>query len=216
MFVDGDLVPQSTSNMPNKHITIKFRFKFKQKSIAEAVSKEKRCISTILQPPFQPGNNIVQMPLQCDSSLFLSGFQLRQLRSTVSQSHHRRYSSKNKRKRCNASRKKKYKKKVYKTNSPGKSSRPGSIPSPSYLNSDKDLCNDNLHTQNKDIFWEETKLVSKIEKIKPTSTYEVLPPPTFVCNSLHGCSSRYARIYIWYLIENIFNINSSVYITYLS
>ena len=127
MFVDGDLVPQSTSNMPNKHITIKFRFKFKQKSIAEAVSKEKRCISTILQPPFQPGNNIVQMPLQCDSSLFLSGFQLRQLRSTVSQSHHRRYSSKNKRKRCNASRKNKYNKNVYKTDSSGKSSMPWSI-----------------------------------------------------------------------------------------
>ena len=199
MFVDGDLVPQSTSNMPNKHITIKFRFKFKQKSIVEAVSKEKRCISTILpfQPYlFQPGNNIVQMLLQCDSSLFLSGFQLRHLRSKVTQSHHRRYSSKNKRKRCNASRKKKYKKKVYKTNSPGKSSRPGSIPSPSYLNSEKALCNDNLHTHNKDIFWEETKLVSKIEKIKPTSTYEVLPPPAFLGNSFQGCSSRYARKYI--------------------
>ena len=196
MFVDGDLVPQSTSKMPNKHITIKFRFKFKQKSSAEAVSKEKRCISTILpfQPYlFQPGNNIVQMLLQCDSSLFLSGFQPRQLRSKVSQNHHRRYSSKNKRKRCNASRKKKCNKKDYKTNSPGKSSMPTSIPSPSYLNSETALCNDNLHTHNKDIFWEETKLVSKIEKIKPTSTYEVLPPPAFVCNSLQGCSSRYAH-----------------------
>ena len=200
MFVDGDLVPQSTSNMPNKHITIKFRFKFKQKSIAEAVSKEKGCISTILpfQPSlFQPGNNIVQMLLQCDSSLFLSGFQLRHLRSKVSQCHHRRYSSKNKRKRCNASRKKKYNKEVYKTHCPGKSSMPISIPSPSYLNSDKDLCNDNLHTQNKDIFWEETKLVSYIKKkIETTSTYEVLPLAAFVGNSFQGCSSRYARIYM--------------------
>lgn len=199
MFVDGDLVPHSTSKMPNKHITIKFRFKFKQKSIVEAVSKEKGCISTILpfQPfLFQPGNNIVQMLLQCDSSLFLSGFHLRQLRSKVSQSHHRRYSSENTRKRCNASGKKKYNKKVYKTNSPGNSSMPTSIPSPSYLNSEKVLCYDNLHTHNKDIFWEETKLFSKIKKIKPTSNYEVLPPPAFVCNSLHGCSSRYARIYI--------------------
>ena len=203
MFVDGDLVPQSTSNMPNKHITIKFRFKFKQKSIAEAVSKEKRCISTILQPPFQPGNNIVQMPLQCDSSLFLSGFQLRQLRSTVSQSHHRRYSSKNKRKRCNASRKNKYNKNVYKTISSGKSSIPHTIPNTSCLNSEKVLCNDNLYTHNKDIVWEETKLVSKIEKIEPTSKYEVLPPPAFVGNSFQGCSSRYARIYMYEMIIKI-------------
>ena len=192
MFVDGDLVPQSTSNMPNKHITIKFRFKFKQKPIAEAVSKEKRCISIIRQPPFQPGNNIVQMFLQCDSSLFLSGSELRQLMSKVSQSHHRRYSSKNKRKRCNTSRKKKFIKKVYKTNASRKSSIPSSVPSQSYLNSEKALSNVNLHIHNKDIFWEQTKLVSKIEKIEPTFTYDVLPPPAFVGNSFQGCSSRYA------------------------
>ena len=75
MYVDGDLVPQSTTKMPRENNTVKYYFKFRQKSWRQS-SKDRHCqsITKSSVPMFHPINDFLKMSLSCDTSLNLSEF----------------------------------------------------------------------------------------------------------------------------------------------
>jgi hypothetical protein len=71
MSVDGDLVAQSTTNMPRERI-IKRHFKFKQKSFKENSQDGNRSMSALRLHPKHTSNSIAKMSLQNDTSFYLS------------------------------------------------------------------------------------------------------------------------------------------------
>ena len=73
MYVDGDLVPQSTTKMPREHNIAKRYFKFREKSWRQSSKYRHHPIirrSTLHK--FHASNDFLKMSLQCDTSLYLS------------------------------------------------------------------------------------------------------------------------------------------------
>jgi hypothetical protein len=77
MYVDGDLVPQSTTKMPREHNIAKRYFKFKEKSWRQSSKYRHHPIlrrSSLHE--FHASNDFLRMSLPCDTSLYLSDSKL--------------------------------------------------------------------------------------------------------------------------------------------
>ena len=86
MYVDGDLVQQSTTKMPREHNTVKRYFKFRQKSRRQS-SKERHhsFITRTSLHELHPSNDFLKMSLPCDTSLYLSECKLQKFSRLIKQ-----------------------------------------------------------------------------------------------------------------------------------
>ena len=172
MYVNGDLVQQSTSKMPRKSNTIKYHCKFKQKSVegsSEEGNQSQFDISALRIHHIHPNNKIDNMLSQCDISFHSSEYKLQRILEIKKGNH---IQCKQKRHKT----RKRYEKifhknrywQTFKEKVSSKSSMSITFSSMRYSDQENSSCGENMHSVKGSTRWEKRKKQEEENELPPT------------------------------------------------